>query len=411
MSTQLVHTVMGSSYTTKLKNMMKDLLSSGHLSDVTLVCDDKVMLKAHKFILNSYSPVLRNILSDEDTPASVIYLRGIHHQEMSAILQFMYLGQSRFIQERLPLFFKVCQDLEIKEVQNMFNNVTPTNTIQPKQVVPVPPDIPTLAPHHPPIIAPAFTSPITSALPPIPPQQVPTFPTSSTPSAPSTIPTLPTLPSMTELIPTVEHEQEVNKKLLVDCPHCGTVFEDFEELNNHIKSVHTLYECKYCEFKSKYKTDIKIHLKKKHAKHSLAMSKPVKQKTPEPEVEKESELKEEQPNFDFNDENPINIELNKSISNEEDMIFPMDEDQTREETPEQDSQVAIEPSSSMKMKCKFCDFMSSSVNEITLHITGTHQNELISTPAKLMYKSKTKRSKQSLKLKHPISKKVLNSPY
>ena len=51
--------------------------------DVTLVCDDKVKIKAHKIVLKACSPVFENILENINTSEAVVYLRGIDHQEMS----------------------------------------------------------------------------------------------------------------------------------------------------------------------------------------------------------------------------------------------------------------------------------------------------------------------------------------
>ena len=46
----------------------------------------------------------------------LIYLRGIESYEMESILQFMYLGEGRFSQERMGEFIKVAKDLEVKEI-------------------------------------------------------------------------------------------------------------------------------------------------------------------------------------------------------------------------------------------------------------------------------------------------------
>ena len=55
-------------------------------------------------------------LSDLPEINSVIYLRGIQHQEMESILEFMYLGVATFYQERMNEFLNVAKNLEIKEI-------------------------------------------------------------------------------------------------------------------------------------------------------------------------------------------------------------------------------------------------------------------------------------------------------
>ena len=105
------------SYSDHLKEMMENLLNSKKLADVTLVCNDKTKFKAHKFVLSAFSPVFQSIIDDlpykED---SFIYLRGVEPQEMRSILQFMYLGQATFYQDRMNEFLNVAKSLEIKEI-------------------------------------------------------------------------------------------------------------------------------------------------------------------------------------------------------------------------------------------------------------------------------------------------------
>merc|ERR1712058_196741 len=99
--------------------MMQTLMDSNKSTDVTLVCNDKTKFKAHKFVLSACSPVFESIIEDlphrED---SFIYLRGVQSQELKSILQFMYLGQATFYQDRMNEFLDVAKILEIKEISN-----------------------------------------------------------------------------------------------------------------------------------------------------------------------------------------------------------------------------------------------------------------------------------------------------
>ena len=106
-------------YTDHLKELMQCLLESSKSSDVTLVCDDKIKFKAHKFVLIACSPLFQSIIDDLPNKGdSVIYLRGVHSQDMKSILQFMYLGQATFYQDRMNEFISVARSLEIKEIIN-----------------------------------------------------------------------------------------------------------------------------------------------------------------------------------------------------------------------------------------------------------------------------------------------------
>ena len=106
------------SYTDHLRNMLHEMMKSNDLTDVTLVCDDKRQFKAHKIVLSACSAVFKSIISDLSLNNSVIYLRGVHHQEMYAILEFIYLGATTFYQERMNEFIKVATSLEIKEIND-----------------------------------------------------------------------------------------------------------------------------------------------------------------------------------------------------------------------------------------------------------------------------------------------------
>ena len=83
-------------YSDHLREMLHEMMKSKELTDVTLVCDDKIQLKAHKIVLSACSSVFKSIINDLSQNCSVIYLRGIQHQEMESILEFIYLGAASF---------------------------------------------------------------------------------------------------------------------------------------------------------------------------------------------------------------------------------------------------------------------------------------------------------------------------
>ena len=93
------------------------MMTSGEFADVTLVTDDKQQIRAHRNILSAFSPVFKNILQINSNNAfPVIYLRGIKYSEMESIMQFIYLGEARFYEERMNELIKVSKDLEIKDL-------------------------------------------------------------------------------------------------------------------------------------------------------------------------------------------------------------------------------------------------------------------------------------------------------
>merc|ERR1740122_608737 len=89
------------SYSDNLRSMMKELLTNDEFSDVTLVTDDKKHFKGHMNILSASSPVFRDILQKEKKSHPIIFLRGTHSSDVDSILQYIYLGEATFCQERM----------------------------------------------------------------------------------------------------------------------------------------------------------------------------------------------------------------------------------------------------------------------------------------------------------------------
>ena len=111
------------SHTDQIAKIMIHLLTSGELSDVTLVCDDQVKFKAHKFILKQCSKVFESILEEtDDKIKSIVFLRGVNHEDLRSILEFIYCGQTTLDQERMQDFLEAGKDLLINEIKNWKDN-------------------------------------------------------------------------------------------------------------------------------------------------------------------------------------------------------------------------------------------------------------------------------------------------
>ena len=57
-----------------------------------------------------------NIVSDSSVSSPIIYLRGIDSAEIESILQFIYLGEATFYQDRMNEFLDVARSLEVNEI-------------------------------------------------------------------------------------------------------------------------------------------------------------------------------------------------------------------------------------------------------------------------------------------------------
>ena len=101
MQHQEKYTLHWHSYSDHLKEALNEMMFSSEFADVTLVTDDKQQIRAHRNILGACSPVFKSILQiDSNNTNQVIFLMGIQHSEMESIMQFIYLGEARFYEEK-----------------------------------------------------------------------------------------------------------------------------------------------------------------------------------------------------------------------------------------------------------------------------------------------------------------------
>ena len=114
------------------KDLFKDLYETNRFSDVTLVSDDQYQYKVHRFVLGACSTVFKSIFENNPQNTS-IYLRGIGHEELKSVLEFIYMGKAMISQERLNEFINVAKDLKIKEIGDsvvLSDNIEDSNEAQ-----------------------------------------------------------------------------------------------------------------------------------------------------------------------------------------------------------------------------------------------------------------------------------------
>ena len=83
-----------------LATCFKDLREEGDLFDVTLACDDE-QLEAHKVILQSSSAFFKSIIKRNPHIHPLIYLKGVKIEDLTSLLDFMYLGKTRIAQDKV----------------------------------------------------------------------------------------------------------------------------------------------------------------------------------------------------------------------------------------------------------------------------------------------------------------------
>jgi len=96
---------------------IQNLVTDTEYTDVTLVSDDRRKIKAHKVILASASQFFREILPEISSHNPVLFLKGIEHSELLAIIRFVYVGTTEVAQDNLDKFMKAAQDLQVEGLQ------------------------------------------------------------------------------------------------------------------------------------------------------------------------------------------------------------------------------------------------------------------------------------------------------
>merc|ERR1712098_575643 len=98
-------------------NTIRNLLNDTQFTDVTLISDDRRRIKAHKVILSSCSLFFKQILAETSTEKPLLYIKGIEHSELSAIVKFVYLGRTEIAEDDLGKFMKAAKELQIDGLQ------------------------------------------------------------------------------------------------------------------------------------------------------------------------------------------------------------------------------------------------------------------------------------------------------
>ena len=96
-----------------VSSAFNDLREEKDFFDVTLVCDNN-QVEAHKVIIAACSPFFKQILRRNPHQHPLLYLKGISHDDLLSVLQFMYRGEVSIAQDQLNTFLAVAEELQIK---------------------------------------------------------------------------------------------------------------------------------------------------------------------------------------------------------------------------------------------------------------------------------------------------------
>jgi len=95
-----------------LASSFEKLRDEKDLLDVTLVCEDE-QVEAHKVILAASSGFFKSIMKRNPHTHPLIYMRGVKMEDMRALLDFIYIGQTSVSQDNVKSFLKLGEELGV----------------------------------------------------------------------------------------------------------------------------------------------------------------------------------------------------------------------------------------------------------------------------------------------------------
>ena len=93
-----------------------ELRTDTDFTDVTLACEDQ-SIKAHKVVLSACSPFFKKLLKNHPHPQPLIYMRGLKSSSLTAIIDFLYLGEANVFQEDVDSFLALAEQLQLKGLE------------------------------------------------------------------------------------------------------------------------------------------------------------------------------------------------------------------------------------------------------------------------------------------------------
>lgn len=117
-----------------VSSSLEALRNNGDLVDTSLFCEgrrfmviqtiliefvfkikihQKNSIQAHRVVLSATSNYFRQIFKEISSPNVAIVLSGLNHQDIEAILTFIYCGEVSLCEPQLPSFLKTAETLQV----------------------------------------------------------------------------------------------------------------------------------------------------------------------------------------------------------------------------------------------------------------------------------------------------------
>ena len=103
---------------------------------MTLACEDGAQVVAHKVVLVSCSPFFKDLVQRNKHPHPWIYIKGVRSEDLVAIRDFLYQGETSVCQENLNSFLALAEAFQLKDLQenDQLTEKNISKTFEPKHV-------------------------------------------------------------------------------------------------------------------------------------------------------------------------------------------------------------------------------------------------------------------------------------
>ena len=105
-------------FSNQLIKTVGDLFENNILTDVTLVCDDRVKIEAHKVVLSAGSNLFRDFFMNHTHSHPLMFLKGIKHYQLQPLIQFLYHGEVTISQNIIDEILTAAKSLELTELNS-----------------------------------------------------------------------------------------------------------------------------------------------------------------------------------------------------------------------------------------------------------------------------------------------------
>ena len=107
-----------SEFESSITKYMSGSLECPDFSDVTLVCEEGQQVQAHRVIISASSRWFEQVLKAlRSNPHPLVYMRGVKKDDLDAVVNFIYNGETQIQKQSLDSFLQLARDLELRGLE------------------------------------------------------------------------------------------------------------------------------------------------------------------------------------------------------------------------------------------------------------------------------------------------------